>query len=77
MKFGKILNKKEVGFSGETLTKVVLNKVKFVVKFKKKKIEFTLLIFLLGTGEKGRQNLSKKISYLTSDLLRVNEDEVS
>ena len=29
--------KKRWVFSGETLTKVVLNKVKFVVKFKKKK----------------------------------------
>ena len=34
-------------------------------------------LFLLGTGEKGTQNLLKKISDLTSDLLPVNEDEAS
>ena len=34
-------------------------------------------LFLLGAGEKGRQNLLKKILDLTSDLLRVNEDNVS
>ena len=45
-----------------------------------KKMELThslSSLFLLGTGEKGRQNLLKKILDLTSDLLRVNEDEAS
>ena len=42
-----------------------------------RKMEFTSPTFLLGTGEKGRQNLLKKILDLTSDLLRVNEDEAS
>ena len=34
-------------------------------------------LFLLGTGEKGTQNLLKKVLDLTSDLLPVNEDEAS
>ena len=45
-----------------------------------KKMELTYslpFLFLLGTGEKGRQNLLKKILDLTSDLLQVNEDEAS
>ena len=46
-----------------------------VLKFVKK-MEYTTS-FLLGTGEKGRQNLLKKLLDLTSDLLWVNESEAS
>ena len=52
------------------------NTVKWVVKFVEK-WNLPPPTFLLGTGEKGRKNLLKKILDLTSDLLRVNEDEAS
>ena len=64
---------------GQTIIKVVPNTAKWVVKFVKK-MELThslSSLFILGTGEKGRQNLLKKFLDLTPDLLRVNEDEAS
>ena len=60
---------------GESLEKVVPNKVKWVVKFVKK-MEYTFPLSVRHGRKRETKSLEKKLD-LTSDLLRVNEDETS